>query len=549
MKEVEILPYYKNTRLWKQALRKWLDTKKDSTEFNSKELELFFYSAYSCADHEAYKKGIQLFQERRADVCCKFYTLTYKALKQYTEGKYAKAQKSAKDAAEFISENKNERLYFFQLYREIRLRNALEKLKSTKTKIKYLEFKYFEISGNILYSTDILGLTKLLKYKKLTLKSEYLNLIAACLNNIYCQIKRFKNDLNKLELYNKENELPSLTQLAQLALRKEDLQAIGFSGIHLIILSKVLALGMHMQASMIVRKLAKEYFIKNREYFYKNHNILYLYSIRACLEEKIPVCLEGFTHPERYQVALEHAKPYIKTNDNKSSTLNIKLEKNDQEYEEYIYDKRVALIGPINTGLENGLEIDEYDIVIRLNTISSKNYPKNIFGTKTSAAYFVRDYFSENQKEIIDNMNHLDFVSFHTVRDDDLLNLIEKNKKLRTTLRYHERINNIFFSGYPNLIQRAAMDIIRFRPKELKIFNANLWIENIQSDFYIYKQVFYPVNLILHDIYSNFTLTKKLYENGYIKADKALTKILNMSQEQYAEKMILTYEYKNLTSQ
>lgn len=541
MKEADILPYYENTQIWEKKLNDWIKEKETKENIAQEEFEEYFYSAFSCGNYKAYGKGVQLLIKKK-NTDCNFYTLAQKTLEYYTKGNFTKAKKAAKEAVEHLSQNKTERLYFFQLYKETRLKKDLERIKSIKHKLKYLELKYFEISGNVLYSTDILGVKLFLKYKSKQTNSPYFLSVKKTIEEIYSNTKNFKGDLNSLEIYNNRESLPSLANLSCLALQKKEIEKIGFSGIQLIILSKLLASGMYMQASLTLRELSKEYYIKNKDFFHKRHNVHYLYSTRACLEENHPICLSGFTQPERYQTALEYSNLYTKPKKQLHSSLKLQFEKNDEKYSEYIYGKEIAIVGPVNTGLNNGSEIDSHDIVIRLNIINPEKYPKKVFGTKTSSAYFVRDQFIKEKDSLIQNLDSIDFISFHTVRDDDLFKLIENNKKLRTTIKYHERINNIFFSGYPNLIQRTILDLLRFNPKSIKVFNANLWIENIQSDYYIYKQIFYPANLILHDVYSNFILTQNLYKNKYISADEVLSEVLNTPYTTFKNKIISSYE-------
>lgn len=82
------------------------------------------------------------------------------------------------------------------------------------------------------------------------------------------------------------------------------------------------------------------------------------------------------------------------------------------------------------------------------------------------------------------------------------------------------------------------MDLLRFHPKSIKIFNTNLWLDVEESNYYIHKQKFSPENIIMHDILSNFIFTKKMHELKLIAADKVLSKILSLSPEEYLTKII-----------
>jgi hypothetical protein len=72
----------------------------------------------------------------------------------------------------------------------------------------------------------------------------------------------------------------------------------------------------------------------------------------------------------------------------------------DKEFEEYIYNKRVAIVGPAPSIEKLGDEINSFDIVIRLN-YRGKQYLSSIeeFGSKTSLSY----YNGANAKEIEKN--------------------------------------------------------------------------------------------------------------------------------------------------
>ena len=79
----------------------------------------------------------------------------------------------------------------------------------------------------------------------------------------------------------------------------------------------------------------------------------------------------------------------------------------DPEYYKFLYNKRVAIVGPsINTLNSNqGKNIDSYDIVVRLN--KSLPIPKNKvkdIGYKTDILYNsfnLKDYPGENKLKII----------------------------------------------------------------------------------------------------------------------------------------------------
>lgn len=221
----------------------------------------------------------------------------------------------------------------------------------------------------------------------------------------------------------------------------------------------------------------------------------------------------------------------------------IKMNKKSQDpsFLEYIKNKRVAIVGPVDVGMENGGEIDTFDVIVRLNFRSTQHgINVKVYGSKCHVSYYAGDVIKENDTspEIREGAKLLDWAVFSGGRDFGINYSGPKIRKVFSVYKY-----NPCFKGGLNAIPKAIVDIILHEPAAIKVFNANLWLSQSRIPGYHVDFKRNEVNrFIWHDPVSNFLIMKKFYEKNVIEVDEVLKFILEMKEGEYIEKLAILNE-------
>jgi hypothetical protein len=166
-------------------------------------------------------------------------------------------------------------------------------------------------------------------------------------------------------------------------------------------------------------------------------------------------------------------------------------------FEDFVYNKRVILVGPSSHVLENpsGEWIERFDIIIRLNKslpIMPELYP--FIGRRTDILYNnlnVSDYPGENKIDIEmflrSGIRHL--VSPYPPIDPfqgDIINFIKMNKGIipfrHIDLNYYRKIENKLGTR-PNTGICAIADILNFKIKELYVTGISFFKKNYYKQY------------------------------------------------------------------
>lgn len=217
----------------------------------------------------------------------------------------------------------------------------------------------------------------------------------------------------------------------------------------------------------------------------------------------------------------------------------------EKKFASYISNKSVAIVGPVNSGLNLGDEIDSYDIVLRFNYMGTEKLSQNSFGKKTNISFYIeaRLWGDRIEPEKIDWMNELDWVIVDSPHSLDDISFTGVTKPIRKRYYAAHPFANPMFKGASSGIQRAILDLMRFNVKKIKVFNTNLFLENNYDKNYPSRGklgVKY-FNFHWHDPLSNFVFLKRLQSFSLIESDEVLNKILKMSKQEYIEALELRY--------
>lgn len=538
-RKTKIEPFYTCKIEWRQRIENWKhDFIQNQVNYNYDDLEDFFYSAFSLNDYKSHQEVFNLIDNQASSVL-EFHRNIGLALELHIKGKYKQAVPFINKAIQYKHNENRLQFYAYQLRKNNKLLFDLQKIKSNKKKIEFLNSKYFEISGNILYSCDLLGTKLLLKTLKRKSNSEELKRLSQIVYKIYHKTKNFKNNMSLFDKNIIKNNAKELFHCIN-TLKEKELNKINF--IHWKIISKIIALSENVQQYYSIRELSKEILLKNL-YMYKNkNNVFSLYGVRAQLENNINPEYNNIINKENYDIALAYAKLYENNRTGFYKEIKKYETQKDTTYKEIIKNKRVAVIGPNEPYDNPGEEIDSFDVVIRLNIIDFSKYEPRKFGTKKNVTSYVRDVLVKNFSKILSNLKTDQYIYFNSYTNDPIKELTTDIPNIRQTIDFSNRRNTIFYSGYATHIQRVILDTIRFQPAEIKIFNTNMWLNIQKNNFYHYQHSYSSMQLILHDIFSNFIFMKKLYENNIITGDHLICNILSLSTEDYLKEISLLYQ-------
>jgi len=217
----------------------------------------------------------------------------------------------------------------------------------------------------------------------------------------------------------------------------------------------------------------------------------------------------------------------------------------EQKFASYISNKSVAIVGPVNSGLNLGDEIDSYDIVLRFNYMGIEKLAQNNFGKKTDISFYIeaRLWGDRIEPVKISWMNELDWIIIDSPHSLDDISFIGITKPMRKRYYAAHPFANPMLKGASSGIQRAIMDLMRFNVKKIKVFNTNLFLENNYDKNYASRGnlgVEY-FNFHWHDPLSNFVFLKRLHSFSLIESDEVLDRILKMSKKEYIEALELQY--------
>ncbi len=242
-----------------------------------------------------------------------------------------------------------------------------------------------------------------------------------------------------------------------------------------------------------------------------------------------------------YQVDLSYFKE-LKFNSN----VNF-ISKNDDfkliKYSEYLKDKRVVIVAPGGylKDMNNGLNIDNYDIVVRLNTaLPIKEHMFDIVGSKTNILYNCLNKQPHNGG-VIDFENYeLDWIScpYPDIKPFkyDIKRFHEENKNkfnfhIIDKIDYLEIENEM--GTRPNTGIGAILDLLKFPLKELYITGFTFLLESGYLDDYKsyinnQEKLDKYMETNCHDRIKQVKYIKPILNNdSRIKMDSELIKILD----------------------
>lgn len=226
---------------------------------------------------------------------------------------------------------------------------------------------------------------------------------------------------------------------------------------------------------------------------------------------------------------------------NINNNLNLNRDKN--KFFNMLDNKSVAIVGGAETDNNDGLEIDSYDLVCRLNhTDSNDNLNMIKKGSRTDITY-VNGYTTD---KLLENKTKISYKTKAVVIKYNNLEKIKKTQNLFSNLIVKEIDNYNFLTFYStlNLLPLALLDLLETKVRKIKIFHLDLYLSEKKSYFphLAPKMVSENKKLMLnsfvkHDPMFHHKFLKKLYEHPKIKSDANYQKVMKLSTQEYLEKL------------
>jgi len=283
------------------------------------------------------------------------------------------------------------------------------------------------------------------------------------------------------------------------------------------------------------------------------------YKITAMLEEKRlseydilrnKLIKKDANYLKKYLLLLGNSELYFNRHTSSKAFHQKMFTAKEKHFAEYIKNKSIAIVGPVQSGLGLGSEIDSFDVVLRFNYNGLENFSTTEFGAKTDISFYIVQILVPNkfEKEKVKWMNELDWVIMDTAHKENDICFLGVDADIRPRYFAAHMFASTFFKGAPSGIQRVLMDILRFDTGKVKVFNTNLFLENNYAKAYKSrgKMGAEYFNFFWHDPLSNFTFLKRLKEYNIIDTDSVLTKILKMNEHEYIEELEVRYAHKNI---
>lgn len=214
----------------------------------------------------------------------------------------------------------------------------------------------------------------------------------------------------------------------------------------------------------------------------------------------------------------------------------------EERMAQLISGRRVAVVGPADTGDRLGEMIDDYDVIIRPRLMTEFDDDQAArLGTRTDIAYF-------SGRDIAEFMDE----AGTAVAAGQLQMVVGRGLSLPTFdqdmpdwLRFYRHDFSLGFHGPPMGIGRILYDVLQYQPAEVGLFNIDFFSgqtafsKGYREDKDQGLGPYSIVNEIIlaHDLAFEHRLTKAMAATGVLQAHGVAGKVLALSEAEYVEKL------------
>lgn len=208
----------------------------------------------------------------------------------------------------------------------------------------------------------------------------------------------------------------------------------------------------------------------------------------------------------------------------------------DDTMEKLVKGRRVALVGPAETGDRLGSIIDEYDVVVRPRyqpEFIAEN--RDAQGSRTDITYYSGQDLT-NLFETISGAAEAGDIKVVNARP--FSHAAHAHRSL-DWLRFYRQDFSLCFHGGSLGIQRMAYDLLQFQPEEICVFNSDLYTGNSMfTTGWREGNTFGPYShindiVVSHDVKSEFRFMKALMATGVVTAQGRAAEVLEQTPDEY----------------
>lgn len=189
----------------------------------------------------------------------------------------------------------------------------------------------------------------------------------------------------------------------------------------------------------------------------------------------------------------------------------------DDLMEKLVRGKRVAIVGPVDTGDQLGSVIDDYDVIVRprFNPEFVAQHTESM-GSRTDIVYI-------NGQDLEDDIPRM----AQAVEDGTLQMAVARplsyhlhHERELPWLRFYRQDFGLHFHGFALGLQRFAYDILQFAPAEIGIFNTDMYTgtDAFASGYRDAKDIGFKPGSIMNDLIVNHDL---LFDFKYMRSLEA----------------------------
>jgi len=232
--------------------------------------------------------------------------------------------------------------------------------------------------------------------------------------------------------------------------------------------------------------------------------------------------------------------------------------KAEKAFHKLVHGKRVAIIGPANERLDVDEITREFDLVIVLNYRGNEFLCEDVRRCGVDISYYNELYRlnhvsseSFSLETEAQYFRDIKMAVFKSLDSDFQINMFRENRCRK--LPGLERI--FLYQGFCNLMQNVLVDLFSFAPARIKVFRTNLFLAEAGKRYqkeYVAGEIELQLkekesalnairlqNYAMHNLISNYEITKYWYDVGYFEADEGLAKILSLGTSEYCHRMEL----------
>jgi hypothetical protein len=206
----------------------------------------------------------------------------------------------------------------------------------------------------------------------------------------------------------------------------------------------------------------------------------------------------------------------------------------DRAFGRAVRGRTVAVVGPAPPSADLGQEIDSFDLVVRTNYFSAVN-PK--VGSRTDISYYNGMRLGTRSTQIRNLAPSLSWVVSMRSGDTKLREVVPGHPGIRAA----QSGPKLFVGANPLGITNILSDLLRFRPRNIKLFGVDFFTtqkaydKTYNADAVGSDAISHSIRV--HECFSSFRFAQQLRRTGLIEADAIAEQVLTMSSEQYAARL------------